>query len=206
MVVLGGRGGGGGGRNHLNRGDGKARSVVSGRLYLSRELKRWQALLLAAAILSVPILSCSQRSLVLVTVEAPPNVTYPSSVSLVLKADDLANATETTTFDKVLFTNTVFKAGLYLPSDMSGTVMLSAVVVQDNCQVATGSVNAVGVSAGNTVSATLMLSAITCVPVVDGGAGSGGSGGSGTGGAMGTGGLTTGTGGAIGTGGVTTGA
>ena len=124
----------------------------------------------------VPILSCSQRSLVLVTVDAPPGVTYQSAVSLVMTANDTGTGTETTTFDKVAFSGGVYKAGIYLPSDMSGTVTISAEVIQDGCQVATGSVSAPGIAAGNTVSATLMLSAIACVPV-DGGAGSGGTGG-----------------------------
>ncbi len=182
---------------------------------MSRELKRWQAISLATAIVLVPILSCSQRSLVLVTVDAPQGVTYQSAVSVVMQANDLANGTETTTFDNVVFTGGVYKAGIYLPSDMSGTVMLSAEVVKDSCQIATSDrVNSPDVSSGATVSLTIGLIAQACVPV-DGGAGSSGtggtatgSGGSGTGGARGTGGLfgtggnTPGSGGAVGSGGV----
>jgi len=136
---------------------------------------RWQALLLATAIVIVPILSCSQRSLVLVTVEAPNGVTYFTEVSLVLKADDGANGAETTTFEKVTFTSGVYKAGIYLPSSMSGTVMLEAEVVENGCQVAMGSANALGVSPGGTASATLQLSQVPCT--VDGGGGSNGAGG-----------------------------
>src|SRR5580692_1675028 len=189
MVVLDGRRCGGGGRNHLGRG-GKARPVVPRRVHMS--LRRWQAIVLAAAIVIVPILSCSQRSLVLVTVSAPQGVTYAGDVTLVIKAND----EETTTFDQAVFTAGVYKAGVYLPSNMSGNVMISAEVDQANCKVATGSATALGVSAGATVSTTVDLSAITgpCT-AVDGGAGS-----SGTGGGTGSGGATTGAGGVVGTG------
>ena len=158
---------------------------------MSRELKRWQAIFLATAIVSVPILSCSQRSLVLVTVSAPEGVAY-TDVSLIITA----NGVEQTTFNKASFTDGVYKAGIYLPSDMSGKVSFSADVVQNNCEIAKGGpVDSPDVSSGATVSMTIGLLAQDCVPV-DGGAGSSGTGGAtGSGGARGTGGVTTGTGG-----------
>jgi hypothetical protein len=164
---------------------------------LSRQLRRWQAVLLATAIVMVPILSCSQRSLVLVTVNAPQSY---SNVSLVITATDL----ETTTFNKVSFTDGAYKVGVYLPSDASGPVPFKAEVVQDGCEIASGGpVMSPDVSSGATVSMAIDLTAITgpCVPV-DGGVGSGGTGGGKGSGGSGTGGVTTGTGGAVGTGGV----
>src|SRR5450631_626248 len=200
MVVLGGRGGRGGGRNNLSRG-GKARPVVPRRIHMS--VTRWQAILLATAIVTVPILSCSQRSLVLVTINAPQGVAY-TDVSLVITA----NGVEQTTFGKASFTGGVYKAGVYLPSDMSGKVPFSAEVVQNDCKIAMGGpVESPDVSSGATVSLTIGLNAEACVPV-DGGAGSSGTGGgtgrggSGTGGVVGSGGVTTGSGGVVGSSGV----
>jgi len=118
---------------------------------LSRELKRWQAILLATGIVVLPILSCSQHSLVLVTVNAPPGATAYSNVSLIITA----NGQETTTFNKASFTGGAYKAGVYLPSDMSGPVPFTAEVVQDGCQIATGGpVVSPDVSSGATVSLT----------------------------------------------------
>ncbi len=161
----------------------------------------------------IPILSCSQRSLVLVTVNAPNGVTPYSDVSLVITAV----GQETTTFNKVSFKSGAYKVGVYLPSDKSGPVQFTAAVDQDGCEIATGGpVVSPDVSSGATVSMAINLTAASgpCVPV-DGGAGSSGtggtttgSGGSGTGGARGTGGLfgtggnTPGSGGAVGSGGV----
>ena len=160
-------------------------------------LTRWQAIFLATAIVIVPILSCSQRSLVLVTVNASAMTDY-TDVSLVITAI----GQETTTFSKVSFTNETYKVGVYLPSDMSGPVSFTAEVVKDGCQIATGGpVMSPDVSSGATVSMAIDVTANVgpCVPA-DGGAGSSGtgSGGSGTGGASGRGG--SGTGGVVGTG------
>ena len=154
---------------------------------------------MATAIVLVPILSCSQRSLVLVTVNAPEGVTGYSNVSLVITAVGL----ETTTFNKVSFTDRAYKVGVYLSSDASGPVPFNAEVVQDGCEIASGGpVMSPDVSSGATVSMAIDLTAITgpCVPV-DGGAGSNGTGGDKGSGGSGTGGMTTGTGGAVGTGG-----
>ena len=98
---------------------------------MSRQLRRWQAILLATAIVSVPILSCSQRSLVLVTLNAPQGVTGYSNVSLVITATGL----ETTTFNKISFTGGAYKVGVYLPADATGPVPFKAEVVQDGCEV-----------------------------------------------------------------------
>ena len=172
-------------------------------------LTRWQSILLATAIVIVPILSCSQRSLVLVTVNAPQGVAY-TDVSLIVTAQGV----EQTTFSKATFTDGVYKAGVYLPSDMSGKVGFSAAVVQNNCEVAKGGpVDSPDVSSGATVSLTIGLIPEDCLPV-DGGAGSNGTGGApgsggsgaggarGTGGVVGTGGTATGSGGVVGSGGV----
>ena len=171
-------------------------------------LTRWQAILLATAIVIVPVLSCSQRSLVLVTVNAPQGVAY-TDVSLIITAQGV----EQTTFSKASFTDGVYKAGVYLPSDMSGKVGFSAAVVQNSCEIAKGGpVDSPDVSPGATVSLMIGLTPEDCVPV-DGGAGSSGTGGAtgsggngtggarGTGGVVGTGGITTGSGGVVGSGG-----
>src|SRR6185312_1457276 len=179
MVVLGGRGGGGGGRNSLDRGDGEPRPAVSGRDFMS--LKRWQKILEAAAVLVVPILSCSQRSLVIVTVMAPQGVTgFGGPVDLVIHAGN----SEQTRFDSIMFSDGQYKVGVYLSSDVTGDVTLKADVDQNDCVIATGTGTAAGVQPGDTIQSTVQLDLVTCQPV-DGGAG----GSTGTGGAVGSGGM-----------------
>src|SRR6185437_448096 len=187
MVVLGERGGGGGGRNSLDRGDGEARSAVSGRNHMS--LKRWQKILVAVAAVVLPILSCSQRSLVIVTVTAPNGASgFQGTVDLVIHAGNEAQ----TRFDGITFDGT-----------------LKADVEQNTRVIATGNGTATGVQAGATVQATVPLDPVPCQPVDGGAGGTTGTGGAlGSGGMMGTGGTnglggTTGSGGATGNGGAT---
>jgi hypothetical protein len=147
----------------------------------------------------VPSLSCGQRSLVLVTVNAPQGAAEYSDTLLVITA----NGQETITFEKASFTDGVYRAGVYLPSDMSGPVPFTAEVVLGGCQIATGGpVVSPDVSSGATVSLAIDLTAKAgpCLPA-DGGAASGGTGGEKGSGGSGTGGVTAGAGGGGGKGG-----
>lgn len=155
------------------------------------QLKSWQKISLAAAIVIVPILSCGRRSLVLMNVTVAGNASF-SDATLVITA----NGDEKTTFDGVALGQTAFRAGVYLPSDMNGAVTFKAEVDQANCLVGTGTVMA-DVSAGDTtgpidLSITPM---VPCIPITDGGTGGGG--GSGTAGVGGAG--NSGSGGTAGT-------
>ena len=166
-------------------------------------LKRWQKIFVAAAAVVLPILSCSQRSLVIVTVMTPNGVTaFQGSVDLVIHAGNEEQAR----FDAIMFEGGQYKAGVYLPSDMSGDVSLKADVEQSNCIIATGNGTATGVQPGQSVPATVQLDSVPCQPVDGGAGGTTGQGRSagalGSGGMMGTGG-TNGLGGATGQGGST---
>ncbi|HEX2659327.1 MAG TPA: hypothetical protein VHU40_13680, partial [Polyangia bacterium] len=120
------------------------------------------------------------------------------------------------TFGHVAFDATkAFKAGVYIPDGVSGTVHLTGNVDDGKCLLGTGMVDVQGVmpgaSAGPVTLTITRTPAGTCLPIhVDGGSGDAtGSGGAGTGSGgttTGSGGTTTGSGGAgTGTGGVGTG-
>jgi len=149
---------------------------------------------MAGAVAALAIVSCGQRSLIVMQVEsAAPGVTF-SDVNLVIRARQ-----EQTRFDGVSFGDATspLRAGLYLSSDISGSVVLSAEVddPRQNCVVGMGTLTVSNVSPGNTVGGqTLLITAVVpCVPVTDGGSvGEGGS--NATGGSPATGG-TPGTGG-----------
>jgi hypothetical protein len=155
------------------------------------QLKRWQKISLAAAIVVVPILSCERRSLLLVDVTG--NTT--GEITLVLTArtagDDL-----TTPFEKITLSETqAYKAGIYLPSDMTGDVTIDAEADEGDCIVGRGTATVKGVSAGATTApVALFVTAMACVPLTDGGGGGmlgtagsgGGSGTAGNGGGVGS--------------------
>ena len=166
------------------------------------QLKSWQKILLVAAIVVVPIVSCSQRSLVLMNVKVSGTATF-SDATLVITAND----DQKTTFAGIALDQTAYRAGVYLPSDMSGQVMFKAEVDEGNCIVGTGSAMA-DVSGGGTIGPIdlIITPMVPCVPISDGGqTGAGGAGGAsgtaghGGGGVGGVGGMT----GSAGAGGMT---
>jgi hypothetical protein len=162
-----------------------------------RKLKSWQTILLAGAGVILPILSCSQRSLVLVDVQAPQGVAY-TDVTVTIAA----GTEQSTTFDKVTFDAAgTFKAGIYLPSDMTGQVTLKADVIETNCTVGTGTIQTPPISDGETTPTLNLPITSSADPCVSGTGGSAGA--SGTGGAGGLGGQTgaAGAGGMVGAGG-----
>src|SRR5450432_4058143 len=152
------------------------------------QLKSWQKILLAAAIVVVPIVSCSQRSLVLMDVTVSGTASF-SDATLVITAND----EQKTTFAGLALNQTAYRAGVYLPSDMTGQVMFKAEVDEGNCIVGTGTAVA-DVSGGGTTGpiALIITPMVPCVPITDGGqTGVGGTGGtSGTAGHGGGGGMT----------------
>src|SRR5450432_2294288 len=152
------------------------------------QLKSWQKILLAAAIVVVPIVSCSQRSLVLMDVTVSGTASF-SDATLVITAND----EQKTTFAGLALNQTAYRAGVYLPSDMTGQVMFKAEVDEGNCIVGTGTAVA-DVSGGGTTGpiALIITTMVPCVPITDGGqTGVGGTGGtSGTAGHGGGGGMT----------------
>ncbi len=168
-----------------------------------RKLRSWQKILLAGAGLIVPILSCSQRSLVLIDVHAPQGVAY-SNVTVIITP----NREQPTTFDKVTFdASGVFKAGVYLPSDMTGTVALHGDVNDEsNCMVGSGDVSTTVASQGETtmvVALPIVASSAPCIPGTGGSTGAGGAAGTtASGGSGGPGGLTGTAGSGVGTGGL----
>jgi hypothetical protein len=157
-----------------------------------RKLKGWQKILLVAgAGVVLPILSCSQRSLVLIDVHAPQGVAY-SNVSVIITVEK----DQPTTFDKVSFDTTgVFHAGVYIPSDMTGAVALHADVDQSNCLLGSGDASTNVTSEGETTTAVPVPITPATTPCVSGTGGS-----AATGGASGAGGLV-GAGGSLGSGG-----
>jgi hypothetical protein len=172
---------------------------------------------LAAAVI-VPALSCGQRSLVLIDLKAStafqdPNVLADVGISVT------ANRDVTTRFSHAhLLAGGTYQIGMYLPSDMTGTVTFVAEVDNGDCVFATGMATATGVQAGETTKAIdlVVMPTAECTPIHDGGAGASGAAGtngtagvSGSAGAAGTGtpgsGGTTGSAGVVGTGGVVVG-
>jgi len=138
------------------------------------QLKSWQKILLAAAIVVVPIVSCSQRSLVLMDVTVSGTASF-SDATLVITAND----EQKTTFAGLALNQTAYRAGVYLPSDMTGQVMFKAEVDEGNCIVGTGTAVA-DVSGGGTTGpiALIITPMVPCVPITDGGqTGVGGTGG-----------------------------
>src|SRR5450755_3926500 len=172
MVVLDCGRGGRPRRNSRGGGGGQARSGLSRGFHM--QLKSWQKILLAAAIVVVPIVSCSQRSLVLMNVKVSGTATF-SDATLVITAND----EQKTTFAGLALNQTAYRAGVYLPSDMTGQVMFKAEVDEGNCIVGTGTAVA-DVSGGGTTEpiALIITPMVPCVPITHGGqTGVGGTGG-----------------------------
>jgi hypothetical protein len=170
-------------------------------------MKRWQKLGLWAAAVIVPALSCGQRSLVLLDVKAStafqdPNVLADVGISVT------ANRDVTTRFSHAhLLAGGTYQIGMYLPSDMTGTVTFVAEVDNGECVFATGMATATGVQAGETTKSIdlVVMPTAQCTPIHDGGAGASGTAGmsgaagvSGSAGAAGTGTAGTGTAGSSG--------
>jgi hypothetical protein len=174
-------------------------------------MKRWQKLALLAAAVIVPGLSCGQRSLVLIDVKASNTFEDPSVLGDV-GISVTANRDVTTRFSHAhLLAGGTYQIGMYLPSDMTGTVTFVAEVDNGDCVFATGMATATGVQSGETTRAIdlVVMPTAQCTPIRDGGAGASGTAGTtgtaGIGGVAGTGspgsGGTGGTG-VVGTGGV----
>src|SRR5437764_1656047 len=145
----------------------------------------WNKIALAAAAVIVPALSCGQRSLVLIDVKASTAFTNPSlllSVQLTL----IANRDVTTRFPQIrLGTDTPYRIGMYLPSDMTGTVTFDASIDNGSCTIGTGTVVANDVQSGETTAPLqLVIDPVAggCIPIGDGGPDGSGSGGKGGGG------------------------
>jgi hypothetical protein len=149
-------------------------------------------------VLAASALSCSHRSLVLIDVTGSEPFT---GVRLTVTAGN----TVTQTWSDASFDQTnAYKIGIYLPSDMSGTVGLVGRADDGTCVLGNGTASAMNVHEGDAtpVPVRLVLAhATVCTPVPDGGGtgmgGSGGGGAGGGGGATGAGGQ----GGSTGTGG-----
>ncbi|MFL5305910.1 MAG: hypothetical protein ACJ8F1_11895 [Polyangia bacterium] len=173
-------------------------------------LKRFTNLCVLAAVAAFVIVSCGERSLVVMDVKSANGSIAFTDVTLLVRA----GLQQQTRFDKIHFDSAkAYRAGVYLPSDISGMVTLTAEVDDpaQNCKVGIGSLAVSNVSPGNTVQGlTLIIQPLQpCVPIVDGGTtgdgGSPGTGGTrGSGGTQGAGGsnATGGRGGSLGTGGV----
>src|SRR4051812_26925458 len=139
-------------------------------------MKRWQKLGLLAAAVIVPALSCGQRSLVLIDVKASTAFTDPSVLADVGIAVT-ANRDVTTRFSHAhLLAGGTYQIGMYLPSDMTGTVTFVAEVDNGDCVFATGMATATGVQSGETTKAIdlVVMPTSECTPIHDGGAGSSG--------------------------------
>ncbi len=144
------------------------------------QLKGWQKIVLAAGLVAVPILSCGQRSLVLMEVTVSGNTTFSNATLAITANDDVK-----TDFPDVTLDQTPYKAGVYLPSDMTGMVTFKAEVDQSGCIVGTGTATADVSSGGTTGPVQVTITPmVPCTPITDGGS----SGSAGTGGAAGTGG------------------
>src|SRR4051795_3429172 len=164
-------------------------------------MKRWQKIALVAAAVVVPVLSCGQRSLVLLDVRASTAFQDPA-VLLNVRLSVTANDDVSTRYPRIHLQRTpAYQIGMYLPSDMTGTVTFHATVDNGDCIIGTGTVVATGVQAGETSKPMDLTIEPTneCTPIGDGGPG--GSGSAGTTGTAGTG--PGGAGGMTGVGGVT---
>src|SRR5262245_26078575 len=101
-------------------------------------MKRWQKLVLGAAAAAVPVMSCGQRSLVLLDVRSSSAFTN-QSVLLDVRLSVTANDDVTTRYPRVhLQPNPPYRIGMYLPSEMSGRVTFVASVDDGDCVVGTG--------------------------------------------------------------------
>ncbi|HXU01191.1 MAG TPA: hypothetical protein VN903_09375, partial [Polyangia bacterium] len=150
-------------------------------------MKRWQKIGLVAAAVIVPALSCGQRSLVLIDVRASSDFTNPT-VLLGVGMSLTANDDVTTRFSNVrLRTDGAFQIGMYLPSDMNGTVTFKASVDNGHCTLGMGTTSVTGVQSGETTKPIdlIIIPTPECTPITDGGAGMTGT--AGTGGVTGAG-------------------
>ncbi|HVV17569.1 MAG TPA: hypothetical protein VHH90_10225 [Polyangia bacterium] len=142
-------------------------------------MKRFTSLCLFGVVAAFVIVSCSERSLVVMDVKSANGSIAFADVDLLVRA----GVQQQTRFDNVSFDSAkAFRAGVYLSSDVSGTITLNAEVDDPvkNCKVGMGSVTASNVSPGNIVQGlTLIIQPLQpCVPIADGGTtGDGGSGG-----------------------------
>jgi hypothetical protein len=151
-------------------------------------MRRWRKALLIAAAAVVPVLSCGQRSLVLIDVRASTAFTDPT-VLLEVHLAVTANRDVSTRFSPVrLRTDRAYAIGIYLPSDMSGSVMFEAKIDDGQCVIGAGSATATGVQSGETSGPIeIVIEPAPCTPVDGGAGGAGGTtGGAGTTGAAGT--------------------
>jgi hypothetical protein len=157
-------------------------------------LKRWRLWAIAGTALLSSASSCDDpRALVLVDVSASVEFT---DVRLTVHA----NQSTTVSFDHVhLDASTVYPIGLYLPSDVAGTVDLEAEVVEGDCVSGTGHATATGVASGKTTAKVSLVIDPTRDGCVAPGGGSGGS--AGSAGPAGAGGAPSGAGGEVGAGG-----
>src|SRR5689334_7658970 len=178
-----------------------------------KQRSSWKRVVLAAAAVVVPALSCGQRSLVLLDVKASP-LFSDQSVLLQVQLTLTANRDVTTRYPQVrLSTDVAYQIGMYLPSDMSGTVTFDATIDNHVCKLGTGTAIATNVQSGETTQAIqLIIDPVAggCIPIGDAGPDGSGAGGNagrggGSGGIGGAGGSagTSGAGGMTGAGGVT---
>jgi hypothetical protein len=143
--------------------------------------------LVVAAVGALPLLSCGQRSLVLLDVRASTAFADPTALQDV-RLTVVANHEVTTRYPRIrLLTSSSYQIGMYLPSDMTGTVTFEATIDDGRCVIGAGSAVATGVQSGETTAAIpLIIDPTTDCGNVDGGtAGTGGTGGTGTAGAGG---------------------
>jgi hypothetical protein len=155
-----------------------------------RKRSSWNKIALAAVAVIVPALSCGQRSLVLLDVKASTAFTDPG-VLLGVQLTVTANKDLTTRFHKIrLQSDMPFQIGVYLPSDMTGTVNFDATIDNGSCTIGAGMAVENGVQSGDTTQPIpLIISPTTppCIPIGDGGVD--GSGSAGTSGSAGAGGM-----------------
>src|SRR5581483_1116368 len=154
-----------------------------------------QLRLCGAAALAVVVASCSGGARSLINVQIIGDQAY-QHVTLNVSA----TGSPPKTFADASFDQTMaVSIGLYLPSDVRGTVMLVASAMKGGCLVGQGVVNVDGVQPGATYPSTVVLPILRAgVPCIDAGSDDGGSDSAGAGGAPGA-------GGGPGSGGVTTG-
>src|SRR5262245_58165617 len=130
------------------------RSILSGGEGVS--VKRWQRMaLVVAAVGALPLLSssCGQRSLVLLDVRASTAFTNPAVLQDV-RLTVVANHQVTTRYPRIrLSTTSSYEIGMYLPSDMTGTVSFEATIDDGNCIIGAGTATANGVQSGETTAA-----------------------------------------------------
>ncbi|HEY4187830.1 MAG TPA: hypothetical protein VGP07_22330 [Polyangia bacterium] len=181
------------------------RRFISG---LRPSAKRWERSLFVL-LLSCLFASCGEESLVKINVTG--DVSY-TNVELRVTAN--GGAVQQSFLNATFGPGVVFKAGLYLPSKVTGTVSIEADAYRNKCLVGTKTVTVPKVTEGQPtaeVPIEVIGTGSTC-PVDGGGGGKGGGAGgavgaggkAGTGGVVGTGGRT-GSGGVVGTGGTGTG-